>query len=127
MSGDSIGRALEFPRTERLLRLFLYGGSIGGIVLIVAVVLGLLRVQAPGVAVALFATGGGLMMLLLLFWRGQHRIRLLRRVAETNPGALHERVQQMQKVDFRWLATGAVAGLVLAAATVAFTVVLLHG
>jgi len=127
MSADSTGRAVEFPRTERLLRLFLYAGSVGGIVLAVAVVLGLLRVLAPGIAVALFATGGGLMMLLLLFWRGQHRIRLLRRVAETNPGTLRERVRQMQKVDFRWLATGAVAGLVLAAATVAFAVALLHG
>lgn len=127
MSADSTSRPVVFRRTERLLRVVLYAGSLGGIVLIVAVVLGLLRLLAFGFAVALFAVGGALLMLLPLFWRWHRRVQQLHRVAESNPAALREQVQQMQKVDPQWLATGAVAGLVLAAAIVAFAFVLLRG
>jgi hypothetical protein len=126
MSDESTHSAVAFPRTERLLRVLLYIGSLGGIVLIAAVVLGLMHLMAPVLAVVLFGVGGLLVMQLLLFWRWQRRVRQLHRLAESNPAVLREQVQQMQKLDPRWLATGAVAGLFLAAAVVAFAIVLLR-
>jgi hypothetical protein len=116
-----------FPRTGRALRVFLYLGILGGILLVSAFVLGLTRLIAASLAVVMFGVGGYLLLsFLLLYWRGRSRIRQLRCAMEANQTAVPEMIEQMRKVDLRWLAVGALVGLVLAAGTIAFAVVLLR-
>jgi len=116
-----------FPRTERALRVFVYMGILGGILFVSAFVLGLTRLIAASLAVVMFGVGGYLLLFfLLLYWRGRSRIRQLRCVMEANQTAVPEMIEQMRKVDPRWLAVGALVGLALAAGTIAFAVVLLR-
>lgn len=116
-----------FPRTERALRVFLYVGILGGILLVSAFVLGLTRLIAASLAVVMFGVGGYLLLFfLLLYWRGRSRIRQLRCAIVANQTAVPEMIEQMRKVDPRWLAVGALVGLALAAGTIAFAVVLLR-
>ncbi len=116
-----------FPRTERALRVFLYMGILGGIFLVSAFVLGLTRLIAASLAVVMFGVGGYLLLFfLLLYWRGRSRIRQLRGAMEANQTAVPDMIEQMRKVDPRWLAVGGLVGLALAAGTIAFAVVLLR-
>ncbi len=128
MTNDVTGApGAVFPRTERALRVFHYMGILGGIFLVSAFVLGLTRLIAASLAVVMFGVGGYLLLFfLLLYWRGRSRIRQLRCAMEANQTAVPDMIEQMRKVDPRWLAVGALVGLALAAATIAFAVVLLR-
>jgi hypothetical protein len=116
-----------FPRTERALRVFLHMGILGGFLFVSAFVLGLTRQIAASLAVVMFGVGGYLLLFfLLLYWRGRSRIRQLRSAMGANQTAVPEMVEQMRKVDPRWLGVGALVALALAAGTIAFAVVLLR-
>ncbi len=116
-----------FRRTERALRVFVCMGILGGILFVSAFVLGLTRLIAASLAVVMFGVGGYLLLFfLLLYWRGRSRIRQLRCAMKANQAAVPEMVEQMRKVDPRWLGVGALVGLALAGGTIAFAVVLLH-
>jgi uncharacterized membrane protein len=119
--------ALVFRRTERVTRIFLYAGGFGAIVLVSAFVLGVSHVIAPIFAVVMFGLGGCLLMFLALYWRGRSRIRNLRRAMKANQtDAIPGMVEQMRKSDPRWLALGGLVGLAVAAATIAFALLLLR-
>ncbi len=124
LTGASV---VVFRRTERVLLIFLYVGIVGGIVLVSALVLGLSHAIASVLAVVIFGVGGWGLFFLPLYWRGRSRIRDLRRAAKANQtAAIPEMVEQMRKLDPGWLAVGGLLGLALAAATIAFALVLLH-
>jgi len=126
-STDSNRRAVEFGRAERVLRIFLCLGILGGIVLALALVLGLSHVIASVLAVVMFGVGGYLLFFLPLYWRGRSRIRRVHRAAKVNQlAAIPEIVEQMRKVDPRWLAVGGLLGLALAVATIVFALVVVH-
>src|SRR5260370_23875798 len=117
-----------FRPSERVLLIFLYVGIVGGLVLVSALVVGLVHGIALVLAVVIFGVGGWGLFFLPLYWRGRSRIRDLRRAAKANQtAAIPEMVEQMRKLDPGWLAVGGLLGLALAAATIAFALVLLHG
>src|SRR5260370_13296250 len=123
LTGASV---VVFRRTERVLRIFLYVGIVGGIVLVSALVLGLSHAIASVLAVVIFGVGGWGLFFLPLYWRGRSRIRDLRRAAKANQtAAIPEMVEQMRKLDPGWLAVGGLLGLALAAATIAVCLVFL--
>ena len=124
MTNDVTGQKRVFPRTEGPRESSSLWESSGGILLVSAFVLGLTRLIADSLAVVMFGVGGYLLLcFLLLYWRGRSRIRQLRCAMEANQTAVPEMIEQMRKVDPRWLAVGALVGLALAAGTIAFAVV----
>ncbi len=112
-SGTSPNMTRRFQVVDRLLRFYLVMGCLGAVVIIIAVVLGRRSSIPAGFAVPLFGVGGLLLAQFLTYWRGRLRIARVQR------GMPQPRVRSA-------LLIGLLYGLCLAAATVVFTLVLLH-
>jgi hypothetical protein len=114
--------------TKHVLRVYLVMGTVGVIAIVLALALGLTRTVPPGIAVVLFAAGGGLAPLLALHWRWRRRLRRLELQAEIDlrqVPVLTSRWRSGQSLR-PWLLAGVAYGILLAAAVIALAVVLVH-
>ena len=123
---SSASNSRQFPLTQLVLRVFFLLGTVGGIAVAAAVVLGLRGSIPPGVAIAVFAVGGLLTFLLAQYWRGRRRLNQVRRAWAADPKTGARLVSDFRRVDPRWLAVGAALGLCLAASTLGFAAILLN-
>ena|SRR5712664_3187443 len=98
---------------DRLLRTYLVVGCLGAVVILIALVLGLRDSIPPAFAVPLFAMGGLLLAQFLTYWRARIRVDRFRSGMPQPP------VRSA-------LLIGLLYGLCLAAATVVFTLALVH-
>jgi len=124
MTPQDVSRRLR--NVDWFLRGYFVIGTVGVVVLVLAVVLGLSGAVPADFAVVLFAAGLSGPVLRLEQWRGRKRLRQLRHDVEADPGRAEVLMSQwVSFASFRsWVLFGVVVGAVLAVATILFVLAL---
>lgn len=124
MTPQEVSRRLR--NVDWVLRGYFVVGTVGVVVLVIAVVLGLSGAAPPDFAVVWFAAGLSGPLLSIAYWRGRRRLRRLRYEVEADPKRAEVLMSQwVDLASFRsWVVFGVVVGALLAVATILFVTAL---